>query len=156
MHPVSHLVWGSLWLGLATDAVKRARTSVRDAYRKNPDAPAITSIRLSELDEQLFSMRGGLYVSIGEYEDLLREKNEDQFSNFGFAIRTNNVKLRCSEMVVDIVSKALSIVGISGYRNDSKNSLSRHIRDAYGAALMVNNDRIRQHNATMQVAVKES
>ena len=41
------------------------------------------------------------------------------------------------------------ICGIAGYRNDSKFSLARHLRDAYGAALMVNNDRILKLNATM-------
>ena len=47
------------------------------------------------------------------------------------------------------------ICGIAGYRNDSKYSLSRHLRDAYGAALMVNNDRIMKLNATMLMAQRE-
>jgi acyl-CoA dehydrogenase len=47
------------------------------------------------------------------------------------------------------------ICGISGYRNDSKYSLARHLRDAYGAALMVNNDRITKLNATMLMVHKE-
>jgi acyl-CoA dehydrogenase len=51
--------------------------------------------------------------------------------------------------MVDIVNRAMLICGISGYRNDSKFSLSRHLRDAYGAAIMVNNDRIMNHNANM-------
>ena len=34
------------------------------------------------------------------------------------------------------------ICGMSGYRIDSKFSLGRLLRDAYGAALMINNDRI--------------
>lgn len=156
MHPVSHVLWGSLWTGLAASAVKKARQAVRHAYRKNPDMPPVTSLRLSEVDELLFSMRGGLYQSIEEYQGLLDGDCDDAFTNFGFSIRTNNVKLRCSEMVVDIVGKALMIVGIMGYKNDSPVSLSRHIRDAYGAALMVNNDRIRGHNATMQIAMRDS
>lgn len=155
MHPVSHVLWGSLWTGLAASAVKKARKAVRNAYRRNPNTPPVTSLRLSEVDEQLFSMRGGLYQAIEEYQRLLEGDCDDAFTNFGFSIRTNNVKLRCSEMVVDIVGKALMIVGIMGYKNDSPLSLSRHIRDAYGAALMVNNDRIRGHNATMQIAMRD-
>ena len=57
---------------------------------------------------------------------------------------------------MDIVGRAMLICGISGYRNDSKFALGRHLRDAYGAALMVNNDRILGHNATMLLALKES
>ena len=52
-------------------------------------------------------------------------------------------------------SRALLICGIAGYRNDSNYSLSRHLRDAYGAALMVNNDRITKLNATMLMVHKE-
>jgi acyl-CoA dehydrogenase len=57
--------------------------------------------------------------------------------------------------VVEIVGGALLVCGIAGYRNDSKYSLTRHLRDAYGAALMVNNDRILKLNATMLLAHRE-
>ena len=69
--------------------------------------------------------------------------------------RTNNVKLSSSQRIVEIVGQALLICGIQGYRNDSKFSLSRHLRDSYGAALMVNNDRITKLNATMLLAHRE-
>lgn len=154
MHPVSHLTWASLWTGLAASAVEKARKTVRESARKNPQVPPVSALRLSEVNELLFSMRSGLYEAIAEYEALLEAGDDTAFQNFGFAIKINNVKIRASELVVDIVGKALQIVGISGYKNDSAKSLSRHLRDAYGAALMVNNDRIRGHNATMQIAYK--
>lgn len=154
MHPVSHLVWGSLWLGLASDAVKKARATVSAAARKDPGVTPISAIRLTEVDEQLYLMRSGLYQAINEYQDRRALATQGAFQDFAYSIRVNNVKLRCSEMVVDIVSKCLFIVGISGYKNNSKTSLSRHIRDAYGAAIMVNNDRIRGHNSTMHIALR--
>ena len=155
MHPVSHLVWGSLWFGLASDAVNKARATVRAAARKSPDHPPLSAMRLTEVEEMLFSMRSGLYLALDEYERLLAAGDAQAFANFGFATRINNVKLRCSELVVEIVGKALLIVGIAGYKNNSGNSLCRHVRDAYGAALMVNNDRIRGHNSTMQMVYQE-
>lgn len=155
MHPFSHLSWGSLWLGLASDAVARARATVRKKVLENPDAPPVSALRLAEVDEILFGMRSGLYETMSEYESMLGAGDHDAFSNFGFGIRVNNVKITCSELVVDIVGKSLQIVGISGYKNDSSNSLSRHLRDAYGAALMVNNDRIRGHNSTMQAVYRQ-
>jgi len=154
MHPVSHLTWGSLWTGIAASAVEVARKTVREAARKNPTVPPVSALRLSEVNELLFSMRSGLHEAIDEYQALLDAGDDRAFENFGFSIKINNVKVRCSEMVVDIVGKALQIVGISGYKNDSAKSLSRHLRDAYGASLMVNNDRIRGHNATMHIAYK--
>jgi len=155
MHPVAHLVWSSLWLGLAQDAVSKARTSARALARKEPGITPISAIRLTEIDEQLYLMRSGIYTAIDEYQGKLDLNDGSAFQDFSYAIRVNNVKLRCSEMLVDIVSKSLFIVGISGYQNNSKNSLSRHIRDAYGAAIMVNNDRIRGHNATMHIALRD-
>lgn len=155
MHPVAHLVWSSLWLGLAEDAVKKARASACNAARREPGVTPISAIRLTEIDEQLYLMRSGLYEAITEYQSKLDMKDGSVFQDFRYAIRVNNVKLSCSEMLVDIISKSLFIVGISGYSNNSKNSLSRHIRDAYGAAIMVNNDRIRGHNATMHIAIRD-
>lgn len=154
MHPVSHLTWGSLWTGLAASAVEMARKKVREDARKQPDVAPVAALRLSEVNELLFSMRSGLYDVIAEYERLLALQTDTAFDDYGFSIRVNNAKIRCSEMMVDIITRAMNIVGISAYRNDSKKSLARHLRDAHGAALMVNNDRIRQHNATMQIAYK--
>lgn len=156
MHPVSHLTWGSLWTGMAQGAANKARLSVRDMMRRSNELPQITATRLAELDEVLFSMKGGLLSAVEEYQDILDSGNLYRTEKYGFSIKINNVKTRCSEMIVDVVSRAMMIVGIGGYRNDGKYSLSRELRDSYGAALMVNNDRIRGHNATMQVAIKES
>jgi acyl-CoA dehydrogenase len=87
---------------------------------------------------------------------MLANDDAEAFRSFSFATRINNLKLSSSQLVVDIVGRAMLICGISGYRNDSKFALGRHLRDAYGAALMVNNDRILAHNATMLLALKEA
>jgi acyl-CoA dehydrogenase len=156
MHPVAHVLWGSLWLGLATDALDRARVAVRAEARKNPDVTPISATRLAEAETVLFSMRTAVYDTATEYQRMLELGDRASFSNFGFAIRINNLKLLCSELVVDIVGRAMLIGGIASYRNDSPLSLGRHLRDAYGAALMVNNDRILGHNATMQIVQRET
>lgn len=155
MHPYSHIVWGSLWSGIAANSVNLARAFVREQARKNPSAPLTSALRLAETDSVLQTMRNNVKAAVVEYEQLLRDGNPDAFNNFGFSIRTNNLKLSCSQLIVDIVGRSMLICGIASYRNDSKFSLSRQIRDAYGAALMVNNDRIMNHNATMLMVHKE-
>ncbi|MEJ2392817.1 MAG: acyl-CoA/acyl-ACP dehydrogenase [Gammaproteobacteria bacterium] len=155
MHPYSHIVWGSLWSGIAANAVNLARAFVREQARKNPSAPLTSALRLAETDSVLQTMRNNIKAAVVEYDQLLRDGNPDAFNNFGFAIRTNNLKLSCSTLIVDIVSRSMLICGIMSYRNDSKYSLSRQLRDSYGAALMVNNDRIMNHNATMLMVHKE-
>jgi acyl-CoA dehydrogenase len=155
MHPFSHIVWSSLWLGIANDAVGRARAYVRAEARKNPQLPPASSMRLAEVDVVLYGMRNNVHATAVDYARMLEEGDPEAFRGFGFATRTNNLKLSSSTLIVDIVSKAMIICGISGYRNDSKFALGRHLRDAYGAALMVNNDRILGHNATMLLALRE-
>ena len=155
MHPYSHIVWSSLWSGIAAEAVKLARAFVRTEARKTPGETPLNAIRLAEVDSVLQEMRSNVAGFTRDYHQLLTSAPPEARTAFGFSIRTNNLKLSASRLIVDIVGRAMMICGISGYRNDSKFSLARHLRDAYGAALMVNNDRIMKHNATMLMVHKE-
>jgi len=152
----AHIVWASLWTGLASDALHRARQVVRAEARKNPNTMPISATRLAEADIVLNTMKSTLHATIDDYLVALKSDDPEAFSNFALAIRLNNLKLTASTLVLDIVMRAMLICGIAGYRNDSKLSLGRHLRDATGAALMVNNDRILGQNATMQMALRES
>jgi acyl-CoA dehydrogenase len=156
MHPFAHIVWAALWSGISADAVNFCRRAVTEAIRRNPDYPPISAIRLAEVDKLLQTMRNGVSAHATEYSQLLATGTQDDFSNFGFSIRTNNLKINASEQLVDIVGKSMQICGIGSYRNNSKNSLCRHIRDAYGASLMVNNDRIMLHNSTLLIMHREN
>jgi acyl-CoA dehydrogenase len=155
MHPYSHIVWCSLWSGIAVDAVNKARAFVRAEAKKTPGETPISAMRLAEVDLLLQEMRHNIAALAGEYHNLLTGNDPVAFRSFGFAIRTNNLKLSCSQQVVEIVNRAMLICGLASYRNDSKYSLTRQLRDAYGAALMVNNDRIMKLNATLLLAYKE-
>jgi acyl-CoA dehydrogenase len=42
----------------------------------------------------------------------------------------------------------MGVCGMAGYRNDSAYTLGRLLRDAHGAAVMVNNDRIIANTAS--------
>jgi acyl-CoA dehydrogenase len=67
----------------------------------------------------------------------------------------NLLKVSSSELAVKVVSQALRVVGIHGYRNDTRFSLGRYLRDAHSAALMVSNDRILGNTAQLLLATKE-
>ena len=155
-HPVAHLLWASLWVGLAADALGRARQFVRGEARKNPGVTPINATRLAEADIVLGSMKSLLETVLREYHTSHAGNDADGLASFAFAIRVNNLKLAASQMLLDVVQRAMLICGIQGYRNDSKLSLGRHLRDAMGASLMVNNDRILNQNATMHVALREA
>ena len=156
MHPFAHIVWASLWVGIAADALARARKFVQAEARRNPSAPPISATRLAEADMALETMRGTLEATLGAYHALLLGDDPEAFAGFGFAIRVNNLKMICSQLVADVAMRAMVICGIQGYRNDSKLTLGRHLRDAIGAGLMVNNDRILGQNATMHVGLRDA
>jgi acyl-CoA dehydrogenase len=155
MHPYSHVVWSALWAGIAADAVNRARAFVRAEARKSPGETPLSALRLAEADAVLQELRQNVTGHARDYLELLDRAEPEAFGGFGFTVRTNNLKLSSSQKVVDVVGRALLICGIAGYRNDSKYSLGRHLRDAYGAALMVNNDRILKLNAAMLTVHRE-
>jgi acyl-CoA dehydrogenase len=156
MHPVAHILWGSVWLGLASDALDRARFGVRAEAKKNLGVIPISATRLAEAETLLFAMRSAIYETTTEYQRLLDADDRTAFESLGFVARVNNLKLLCSQLVVDIVGRAMMIGGINSYKNNSEVSLGRHLRDAYGAALMVNNERILGHNAMIQIVLGEA
>jgi acyl-CoA dehydrogenase len=153
MVPYSHILWSSVWLGIATDAVRRARMTVRAEARKKPGSIPPSAGRLAELTLQLHLMRATLRDGIEEYER--RMDDPDALASLSFSVRMNNLKLAASESVVAIASRALLIAGIAGYRNDSEFSLGRHLRDAHSASIMILNDRLYATNATLLLAVRE-
>ena len=79
----------------------------------------------------------------------------DVLASMGFAIAMNSLKVSTSTLVVDIVNRAMAICGMAGYKEDSPYSLGRILRDAHGAAVMVNNDRINSNTAQMLLIHKD-
>jgi acyl-CoA dehydrogenase len=156
MHPVAHILWASLWTGLAQDALEHARQIVKGDARKTPGQLPINATRLAEAEMVHNTMRSTLQATVADYHRMHSTNDEAGLSGYAFGIRANNLKLTASQLVIDVVMKAMIICGIQGYRNDSKHSLGRHLRDATGAALMVNNDRILGQNAVMHVALREA
>ena len=79
----------------------------------------------------------------------------ERLAAMSFAIAMNNLKVSASTMVFDIVGRALAICGMAGYRLDTAHTMSRLLRDACGASLMVSHDRITANNAQMLLLSKE-
>ena len=54
-----------------------------------------------------------------------------------------------------VLLSALLVCGLAGYRNDGPYSVTRHLRDAHSAAVMINNDRILANSAGLLLALKD-
>jgi acyl-CoA dehydrogenase len=157
MVPASHILWASCWLGIAAEAVGKARAFVRGEARKKPGSTPPTASRLAEVSSRLQTMRAGIQEVTREYEAIAGQPDAGRgaLSSLGFALRLNNLKVAASEQVVEIVTRALRICGIAAYKNDTPLSLGRHLRDAHSAALMIGNDRIYATNASLLLVYKD-
>jgi len=154
MLPTTHILWSAVWSGIAANAVARARAFIRAAARKKPGSTPPGAIRLAEAVNLLQQMKSSVVAAIRRYEAAMDE--DDGLTSLSFVIEMNNLKISAAEMVVKVVQQALLVCGLSGYRNDGEYTLSRHLRDAYSAALMVNNDRIYANTANLLLVHKEA
>lgn len=150
--PLSHVLWSHVWLGLAAEATERARTHVQRQARKHLGVVPPAAARLAELDAQYRQMASLVRYGALRYEEIADEP--EALAALGFAIEMNALKVSASTLVADVVARALGICGMEGYREGSDSSMGRLLRDAHGAALMLNNDRLLGYNAQMLLAEK--
>jgi acyl-CoA dehydrogenase len=152
----SHILWSAVWLGISADAVSRASAFVRGEARKKPGTVPQQAHRLAEVMVQIQTMRSSVTGQAVEFDGIAaRPDGMEQLLTVGWALKMNNIKVGCSEMAPAIVHQALQIVGISGYKNDSKFSVGRNYRDSLSAALMISNDRIYAKTAPLLLVYKD-
>ena len=139
MLPVSHLLWASVWLGIATAAVDRARAFLRRRARErgNPPMPAH---RLARAVGLLQMMQARLSQALRDYDAVFPAGTRSL--PLGFTADMNNLKITVSEQCLEAVRHAFMVCGIDAYRNGSEFSLGRHLRDLMSAPVMINNDRM--------------
>lgn len=153
MLPVTHILWSSTWLGIAADAVSRARAFVRSEARRKPGTTPPCAVRLAEATAKLQQMKTVILTAIRQYE--LACGSPELLTSLSFATAMATLKVTTSELVREVVEAAIRTCGLAGYRNDTPYSLGRHLRDAHSAALMIGNDRIMSHIATQLLVQRD-
>lgn len=159
MVPYSHILWSALWWGIAADAVDRAAQFVRAQARKMPGTVPPSATRLARVHVDLQAMRNNWESCAAEFDELVAEGEQSQrdvLTSLGWALKMNQLKMGCSEMAPKLVHEALQIIGILGYKNDTKFSVGRHYRDVLSASLMISNDRIAGKSASMLLVFKDA
>jgi acyl-CoA dehydrogenase len=145
MVPFAHLLWGSVWTGIAAGATARAQAFVRNAMRHSgqlpPGAPQFTRALAS-----LRTLRGMLATSLRRYEQCMNDPQA--LAALDFQTLITLTKVEASELAAQTVMSAMRACGLSGYRNDSEYSIGRHLRDVLSSPIMINNDRILANLAT--------
>lgn len=146
MLPYSHILWSHVWLGIAGAAVSKAGAFVRKKARQDPGAVPPGARRLAELDVVFHQLDGLVATTLARYDEAAGGRRAESVAD---AVALNSLKVGSSTLVVEIVSGALGICGMDGYREGTPFSLGRQLRDAHSAALMVSNDRILGDNAQL-------
>jgi acyl-CoA dehydrogenase len=139
MLPVSHLLWASVWLGIATAAVNRARTYLRQQVRERGNF-SMLSHRLARGVGLLQLMQARLSQALRDYDEVFAAGARPL--QLGFTADMNNLKTTVSELCLEAVHHAFMVCGINAYKNGSEFSLGRHLRDLMSAPVMINNDRM--------------
>jgi acyl-CoA dehydrogenase len=145
MVPFAHLLWGSVWTGIAAAATARAQAFTRNAMRHGgqlpPGAPQFTRALAT-----LRTLRGMLSTSLRRYEHCMNDPQT--LAGLEFQTLITLTKVEASELAAQTVMHAMRACGLSGYRNDSEFSIGRHLRDVLSSPIMINNDRILTNLAT--------
>jgi acyl-CoA dehydrogenase len=140
MVPVSHLAWSGVWAGIAADAVNRARKFMRHAGRRKDAQLPPGASHLARAIATLQVLRGSVASALQVYE--ISSNKDDELESVDFQTAMNLLKVNASELAISTVMSALQACGLSGYRNDTEFSITRHLRDVLSAPIMINNDRI--------------
>lgn len=135
MTPAAHLLWGAVWLGIASEAYRRARDFTRAAARSAGGALPPGAAKLSQARQSLDALRA------------LVARNAQAIEGAQAGGRLNGVevtmlKVEASELALDTVQSAMRVTGLAGYRNDGDFSCGRLLRDVMSAPIMINNERI--------------
>lgn len=155
MVPSSHILWSGVWTGIAADAVARASAFVRAEARRTPGIVPPMASRLAEVSVELQTMRHHWQSLAREFDRLALEGDGGGLATLGWALKMNNLKIASSEAAPRIVHRALQVIGIQGYRNNSRYAVGRQYRDVLSASLMVANERIASKTATMLLIHKD-
>jgi acyl-CoA dehydrogenase len=146
MVPFAHLLWGSVWAGIAAAAAGKAQAFIRHAVRGSNGQMPPGAAHFTQAVSTLRTLRGVLAANLRSYEAIMSD--DKAISSLEFQSMITLTKVQVSELAVTTVLSSLRACGLSGYRNDTEFTIGRLLRDVLSAPLMINNDRILTNLAT--------
>lgn len=140
MLPVSHILWSSVWFGIAHNALLRVRAHLKAAMKHNGGNLPAAASHLPDLVAKVQVLHARLMSALGRFELVLAAGP----GALPMSLTTDLTLLKStmSEGCLAVVQQALSTVGFAGYRSEGPSALGRHLRDLHSAPLMINNARL--------------
>lgn len=148
-----HIFWAALWYGIASKSFNRAQAFVKAAVRRAPNGQTPGALRLAEAAVTLQEMRAVIVDGIRRHETV-SAAGVDAHS-LSYLVAMNNLKLSASQLLARVVDQATMICGLPGYDNNSPFSLTRLLRDAHSARIMISNDRILMNTSSLLLMARQ-
>jgi acyl-CoA dehydrogenase len=146
MVPFAHILWGSVWAGIAAAAASKAQAFVRHVVRQSNGQTPPGAAHFTQAVSTLRTLRGVLATAMRSYASVMSD--EKAISSLEFQAMITLTKVQVSELAVATVLTSLRACGLSGYRNDTEFTIGRLLRDVLSAPIMISNDRILTNLAT--------
>ena len=140
MVPFAHLLWGSVWAGIAAGATQRAQAFIRNAMRHGDGQPPPGAPQFTRALTTLRTLRSLLASSLRRYTECMDDPAA--LGSLGFQTEISLTKVEASELAAATVMSAMRACGLAGYRNDGDYSIGRFLRDVLSSPIMINNERI--------------
>src|ERR1700760_4004922 len=118
MVPFAHILWGSVWTGIAAAAAGKAQAFVRHVVRQSNGQTPPGAAHFTQAVSTLRTLRGVLATSLRSYEAIMSD--EKAIASLEFQAMITLTKVQVSELAVTTVLTSLRACGLSGYRNDTE------------------------------------
>lgn len=140
MLPVTHLLWGGVWTGIAGEAAQQARAFLRkEARRQGGDMPKNVQ-DLTQMMLRMRSMQAELKAGLDDFENAAVQPGDAP--PLSLTTSMNLLKINLSEGCLEVARQALMVCGFAGYRYGTSCTVGRHLRDLQATPLMIHNGRL--------------
>lgn len=153
MVPATHILWASVWYGMAKEAMSKAQKVTKERMKQNlkNEIQDNVSYQLVEIYNKLTLMLNNLEACTYKYDHLVKDlnHNSDELYRLDFTLMLNNLKIVSSELAVEIIQKSIYVCGFVAYLNNTPYSLGRSLRDIMASLVMIHNDRLYKTNSSL-------
>jgi acyl-CoA dehydrogenase len=140
MIAASHILWSSVWCGIAADAMAKAQAFVIAEAKKSPGAVPANAAKLAEAYARFRTIEATIADALARWAAM--RAAPERAATVSFSLAMNALKVSVSTTALQVVEDCLMICGLQGYKNTGTYGLGRHLRDIHSARLMISNDRI--------------
>lgn len=144
VRPVAYTLWAAVCLGIVDAALAKATRFVAAGEAGTEPERRESRLRLSDAEAARTEFAELVDRAADRYDARVGRSVPEPGSlgSVTESLEVDNLEVMASRFVVDVVGSALTICGVEGYRTSGDFSVERHVRDAHGVALLMNNYRI--------------